>query len=294
MNSDRQAEHAVTILQGLGLKEYEARCFVALTRLPTAKAREIGEVADVPRTRVYDAVEQLAELGLIETEEASPKRFRAVGIDEALTILRRKYDRQITELGGILESVEAIRDAESNPEPSGIWTISGITTIRSRAAELVEAGDEEVVYLIGDESVLSEALLEELADASERGVPVYVGTATDRIYDRVDRVVPDAHRFESWVEWLWSPGTPGDAWSLGQILVVDRRAVLLSAHQASPHDEAEDSAVWTTGVGNGLGIVAERLLDAGIERLDDRTTSDPDPGPDSDVSEGDAGDESAG
>lgn len=284
MSSDRQEEHAVTLLQELGLKEYEARCFVALTRLPTAKAREIGEVADVPRTRVYDAVERLAELGLVETEEASPKRFRAVGIDEALAVLRREYDQQITELEETLESVEAIRDAESNPEPSGIWTISGIATIRSRAAELVEESDGEIVYLIGDGSVLSEELLGELADASERGIPVYVGTATDRIYDRVDGVVPDLHRFESWIEWLWSPGSSSDAWSLGQILVVDRRAVLLSAHQEPPHEEAEDSAVWTTGVGNGLGIVAERLLDAGIERLDAHSKPD--------LSEGDVGEDS--
>lgn len=284
MSSDRQEEHAVTLLQELGLKEYEARCFVALTRLPTAKAREIGEVADVPRTRVYDAVERLAELGLVETEEASPKRFRAVGIDEALAVLRREYDQQITELEDTLESIETIRDAEFNPEPSGIWTISGIVTIRSRAAELVEESDGEIVYLIGDGSVLSEELLGELADASERGIPVYVGTATDRIYDRVDGVVPDLHRFESWIEWLWSPGSSSDAWSLGQILVVDRRAVLLSAHQEPPHEEAEDSAVWTTGVGNGLGIVAERLLDAGIERLDAHSKPD--------LSEGDVGEDS--
>jgi sugar-specific transcriptional regulator TrmB len=274
MSDDRREEHAVTLLQELGLKEYEARCFVALTRLPTAKAREIGEVADVPRTRVYDAVERLADLGLVETEEASPKRFRGVGIEEALAVLRREYDQQITELGGTLESIETIRDAEFDPEPSGIWTISGIVTIRSRAAELVEESDEEIVCLVGDESVLSEELLGQLADASERGVPVYVGTATDRIYDRVDGAVPDLHRFESWIEWLWTPGDPDDAWSLGQILVVDRQAVLVSAHGAPPHDETADSAVWTTGVGNGLGIVAERLLDAGIERLDEHTNPD--------------------
>ena len=59
MSADHSQEHAVTLLQDLGLKEYEARCFVALTRLPTAKAREIGETADIPRTRVYDAVERL-------------------------------------------------------------------------------------------------------------------------------------------------------------------------------------------------------------------------------------------
>ena len=273
MSTDHSREHAVTLLQDLGLKEYEARCFVALTRLPTAKAREIGEVADVPRTRVYDAVEHLSELGLVETQHASPKQFRAISIEEALEVLRGKYEQKFTELGNTLESIDSVRESESNPEPPGVWTLSGIATITARAQELIEDGDEEVVYLIGDESVLAEDVLDQLVTASDRDLSIYVGTASEEIFERIDATVPDVQRFESWIEWLWTPGEPGEAWTLGQILVVDRNGMLVSAHREAPHGKSEDTAVWTTGVGNGLGMVAERLLSASIERLD-RTESD--------------------
>jgi sugar-specific transcriptional regulator TrmB len=166
VSTDHSQEHAVTLLQDLGLKEYEARCFVALTRLPTAKAREIGEVADVPRTRVYDAVEHLSELGLVEIQYASPKQFRAISIEEALEVLRGRYEQKFTELGSTLETIDSIRESESNPEPPGVWTLSGIGTITARAQELVEESDGEVVYLVGDESVLAEDVLDQLAAIS--------------------------------------------------------------------------------------------------------------------------------
>lgn len=282
MGSEGLREHAVTLLQDLGLKQYEARCFVALTRLPTAKAREIGDVADVPRTRVYEAVENLAELGLVETQETSPKRFRAVSIDEALTILRQRYERQFTELGDALGSIEAVRESDSETQLSGVWTLSGSSAIRARVAELLGEADEEVVYLVGDDAALSEETLARLDAASRRGLPLYVGTATDSIYGRIETAVPGVKRFDSWIDWLWSSGEPEDAWTLGQILVVDRHAVLVSAHRASPGDGDEDSAVWTAGVGNGLGMVAGRLLSAGIERLERSEATDTADDPDED------------
>lgn len=278
MSTDHSREHAVTLLQDLGLKEYEARCFVALTRLPTAKAREIGEVADVPRTRVYDAVEHLSELGIVETQHASPKKFRAISIEEALEVLRGRYEQKFTELGNTLESIDSVRESESNPEPPGVWTLSGIGTITARAQDLIQEGDEEVVYLIGDESVFAEDVLDQLVAASDRDLPIYVGTASEEIFERIDATVSGVQRFESWIEWLWTPGEPGEAWTLGQILVVDRNGMLVSAHHETSHGRSEDTAVWTTGVGNGLGMVAERLLGASIERLDEIESEDDDQG----------------
>lgn len=267
MNTDPSAEHAIAVLQELGLKEYDARCFVALTRLPTAKAREVAEVADVPRTRVYDAVERLAELGLVEIQHTSPKQFRAIGTDEALDVLRVGYDRKFAELGTSLDDLESISDSEYDPDTPGVWTLSGIGAIRARARELLDDADAEVVYLIGDESVVADRVLDGMAGASERGHPIFVGTAPEAVYERIADTVPGAQRLDSWSEWLWTTRDADEAWTLGQILVVDRHAVLVSAHRETTLGDSYDTAVWTRGVGNGLGMVAERLLRAGIERL---------------------------
>ena len=59
MDANQHREEAVESLSELGMKEYEAKSFVALSRLPKATAKQINELSDVPRTRVYDAVSAL-------------------------------------------------------------------------------------------------------------------------------------------------------------------------------------------------------------------------------------------
>ncbi len=59
MTRNENAEEAIDVLQELGLKEYEAKCFVGLTRIPTGTAKKLSEITDVPRTRIYDAIRVL-------------------------------------------------------------------------------------------------------------------------------------------------------------------------------------------------------------------------------------------
>lgn len=47
---------AVEVLQQLGLKEYEAKCFAGLSLLSSGTAKQVNDTTDVPRTRVYDAI----------------------------------------------------------------------------------------------------------------------------------------------------------------------------------------------------------------------------------------------
>lgn len=52
ISTDNALEEATEVLQQLGLKEYEAQCFVGLSRLSTGTAKQLSETTDVPRTRV--------------------------------------------------------------------------------------------------------------------------------------------------------------------------------------------------------------------------------------------------
>ena len=88
-------EQAVKLLQDLGLKEYEARSFVALSRRQQGTAKDISDSSSVPRTRVYDAVRVLKAQGLVETQQSNPKRFRAVSPAEAVDVLRQHYEGKL-------------------------------------------------------------------------------------------------------------------------------------------------------------------------------------------------------
>lgn len=66
---------AVKQLKQFGLSTYAARTFVALVELGSGTARDVSQVSDVPRTRVYDAADELCEYGLVEVRQTSPKEF---------------------------------------------------------------------------------------------------------------------------------------------------------------------------------------------------------------------------
>lgn len=260
MDHETAQANVVEVLGDLGLKKYQAECFATLTRVTAATAKEISETADVPRTRVYDAVEQLQKIGLVDVQHSNPKEFRAVPINEATALLRQRFDERFTTLQSSLEALESL-DKESNGDDSNVWTTTGTDTITRRAIGFIDQGDEEIVLIVKGEQVISEGLLERLRVAQERGVAMYLGTLSETVHERLQETVPDATVFESELEWL-QPQTGEEDEAIGRLLLVDRDMLLLSSLEQHPHRE---SALWSEGIGNGLLVIARRLLASGLD-----------------------------
>jgi sugar-specific transcriptional regulator TrmB len=107
---DDDRERAVDALTDLGFGVYAARTFVALTELSGGTAVEVSDAADVPRTRVYDAVEELSETNLVRVEDSTPKRFTPVSADEAAERLLAEYRSRTETLRESLSAVETDRE----------------------------------------------------------------------------------------------------------------------------------------------------------------------------------------
>jgi len=105
--TERPRAEAIDRLETLGLSVYAARTFVALVALGTGTAKSVSETVDVPRTRVYDAVEELDEWGLVSVEETTPKQFRSVTPETASELFDREYTGRITALERALTAVES-------------------------------------------------------------------------------------------------------------------------------------------------------------------------------------------
>jgi len=102
---------AIEQLEALGLSAYAARTFVGLVRLGTGTAKSVSQTVDVPRTRVYDAVDELADLGLVSVEDTTPKRFSSVPAERACEVFEREYIGRIAELQQALAAIEGLEDA---------------------------------------------------------------------------------------------------------------------------------------------------------------------------------------
>ena len=78
---------AYTLLEKLGLTEYEAKTLSTLFTLKEAEAPHISRTAQVPKTRVYDVLEKLMEKNLIIEIKGRPKLYRAVEAQKAIDLL---------------------------------------------------------------------------------------------------------------------------------------------------------------------------------------------------------------
>ncbi|MFC7138127.1 TrmB family transcriptional regulator [Halobaculum litoreum] len=107
-------------LTELGLTTYAARTFVALTCHGPSTAKEISSVADVPRTRVYDSVEELEQEGLAAVAGSDPLRFVATPLPQAVRVLRTRVRDRLTRLEAGLDDV-AEGDTGGSRE-SASWT----------------------------------------------------------------------------------------------------------------------------------------------------------------------------
>lgn len=262
MTREHDITEAVALLQELGLKEYEARCFTALTQLSDATAKEISEISAVPRTRVYDAIRVLEAQGLVEVQHSNPQRFRAVTIREAAKTLRREKESQIDTLEAQLQDIEPRDEAsKADPQPE-VWSLTSTSAIDSRTIDLVDDAESELVLLLVEEAILTDRLFEHVRAALDRGVDVIVGGATEEITDRVEAAVPDAEVFESELSWL--VGSEAEEVAVSRVMLVDRETLLVSSFYPGEEGGGEEHAIFAGGLGNGLVVLTRRLLASGL------------------------------
>lgn len=263
MTGDDDRDEAVTVLQELGLKEYEARCFVAVSRVDTATAREVSEISEVPRTRVYDAIETLAEAGLIFIQHGSPKRFRAVDVEEAAGTLRRQKDRRIDDLETHLQRLEPPTETDETVRQQEVWSLNGAAAIQTRTEDDVAAAETEVLLLVVEADLLTDGLVERLREAADRGVAVTVGGATPAIADRIQEAVPDARVFETDLDWLFGPAE-SDEVAISRLLLTDRERLLVGSFYPDDDGIHEEQAIFADGLYNGVVVLLRRLLATGL------------------------------
>ncbi|QKY21948.1 TrmB family transcriptional regulator (plasmid) [Halolamina sp. CBA1230] len=269
MNDGTNRQDAIELLQELGLKEYEARSFVALARRENGTAKDISEMSEVPRTRVYDAIRVLESKGLVETQHTSPQVFRAVSIDEAVNTLRTEYADRVSSLRSALRGLEP-PDDESEDVTHEVWSLSGEQGITSRTQQLIEGASEEVVLVIGHDDTFTDRLAAALQDAEDRGVTVIVGAASEPLRATIEAALPNVEVFVSGLEWLQQSSLPGDTTEISRLLLVDRQAILVSSFtRNSESGHAHEQAVFGRGFDNGLVAIVRRLMATGLLSEDD-------------------------
>ena len=169
--SDDPRSAAIEQLEQFGLSAYAARTFIALKSLGTGTAKDVSGVSDVPRTRVYDAIDELHERGLVDVQQSSPKEFWAISAETTRGMFEQEMDHRLSVLSGALAELEPAHRSE---EQQGVWTVNGQPAVTDRVIEFVQGADDEIVYMTVDD-LLTDDVIDALGTAAERGVTISLG-----------------------------------------------------------------------------------------------------------------------
>ncbi|NHN43314.1 TrmB family transcriptional regulator [Halorubellus sp. JP-L1] len=247
------AQDAVTALERLGLPNYEARVFVALHELGGGTAQAVSDQSEVPRSQVYGTADELADRGLVEVVESSPKRYRPVALDTARGILAERIER---EHDRAFENLEGIRATETD-HGSGqdVSTLRGRQPIDDRIAALVREAELAVVLVAPVQTSLSadvaDALREAAADCAVTVLTADPGVR-DAFADDLVRVV------------VMSEDNP--AVFAGRALMVDDSTVLLAVE--TDDEPVDEEAMWTGD--SRIGRILAQFMQSGMESGTDR------------------------
>jgi len=250
--ADDPRSAAIEQLEQFGLSAYAARTFVALVSLGTGTARDVSRVADVPRTRVYDAIEELRGQSLVDVQQSTPKEFWVISADTTARKFRREMDHRTSVLLTALDELEPVQRGE---EQRGVWTVEGQRTVTDRVLEFVDGAENDIVYMTV-EDLLTEDIVDALRAAAERGVAIRLGGVSPAVQERLRNDIPGAELFDSL--WVWSD-TPA-----GRLMMVDGSqtlvSVLVNGEDAAPTDPRSETAIWGAGETNSLVVVLRAIF----------------------------------
>ncbi len=130
-------------LRNLGLTEYEAKVFIALTKHGSGTATDIHMFSGIPRPAVYDVLKKLSEHGIIEVQHTKPMRYKCMSPKEAIKKIKMDFEQE-TKLA--LEKLEEIYSREENIlQKEAVWTINGLKNISDRIIQVVSSAESEIM-----------------------------------------------------------------------------------------------------------------------------------------------------
>jgi sugar-specific transcriptional regulator TrmB len=255
-------EQAVKLLEEMGLTEYEARCFVGLSRVPKATAKEVSELSSVPRSRVYDVVDRLHRRGLVDVQQSDPREYRAISNDKAFEVLREDYESTLEAADKAMSALSRSEDLEE----SGTWAIADQDHVSNRIATLAEDAEGEIYTLVADDRMIDPRFSELLSAACDHDIDVLAEVPSEDAKEAIETSAPAAD--VAVTELASDPAQTGSKW-LGRMVTVDRSSVLLSGvSESSLSGKLEETAIWASGQDHGLVVGIHHLLGARIDAGD--------------------------
>jgi sugar-specific transcriptional regulator TrmB len=160
-------EQLVSELVKFGITEQEADLFVLLSRVRTGgkewiAASDIYKATNRDRVRVYQLLQRLLKLGLVEASLSRPKKYSVVSPQTSLRRLLAIHETRLTELSHLEEGVvndllhlpalriDLEKESTVRKDTSGILYLHGLPNVQAELRKIMEG--QNLSMVINDES----------------------------------------------------------------------------------------------------------------------------------------------
>ena len=186
------------VLTDLGLTRSQAKVYFALSQSGASKAKEISKISQVAREHVYEVLPQLQNLGLVEKIIGAPSEFRAIPIQEGLSLLHQRRTMKTQELQE--QEMEIIKRVKNNhlemnsrEEGNQFILIPAKKAALNRRKKEIEAAQASIDILVSIKRFgPTEITYHEIVkNALERGVKIRVITEKPEDENEIPKIIQD-------------------------------------------------------------------------------------------------------
>lgn len=140
-------DNIIYSLKILGLSHYEAEAYISLNKLISAKADEISELANIPRTKVYYVLKELDKKGFIKIDHGTrPLTYTVI---PPFNVYKNKKEELIKKLNESGERLNEIYNNQINETQAPVWLINSSKNIVNKELELIKESKKSIYIKIG-------------------------------------------------------------------------------------------------------------------------------------------------
>ena len=159
-------------LQDLGLTKYQSKAYIAAVRAGRTRPSELVDESGVPQGRIYDVIDNLAELGLLEVRSGS--NGKEVIAPSPQTVLEELKERRIDELSDTVSmaasDLEELHQWEESKSSDFVSMVKREETALRHAKRAIKIADYWLTVCVAEDDY--EKLESALLEAASRGVTV--------------------------------------------------------------------------------------------------------------------------
>ncbi len=138
------------VLQDLGLTDYEIKAYLALLDNPGSPASDIGRVAAVPVSKIYEVLANLEKKGWVESQQATrPTKYYPKSPSTALQAVRIRMERELkSNEEYLLQELMPRYSRKEIQEKPEIWIVRGEYNILAKVQETIDRCKREILVVV--------------------------------------------------------------------------------------------------------------------------------------------------